>query len=432
MKKRATTAGALMASVMLLAGACGAGARSSASTTDATISLWTRDTQKEFINQIVDAWNESHDTKVKVTIVPAANFVQKLATTAASGNAPDVASIDLVYLPYFASTGTLEDITQLADDLPYKDGLSPSHRALAVYNERTYALPFTGDASVLFYNKELFEKAGLDPDRPPKNYADIISAANKISDLGPDIHGFAIAGQCGGCNVFEFTPHVWASGGEVLSDDGTEALFDSQEVTDALTFYRRLYTDGTMPAQSRTDNGTHQPAAFLSGKVGMVPSGTFYSQVLKKDPDIDFGVTWLPGKNGGRSSFAGGDEIAVMKNGDNTAGGREFATWATGEQAQKVLADNGIAPVRNDLTDEIYVPLDPRNKLFAEALEAGRTPYSTVEHQLFNDNNGPWVQMINKAVFGGDIATAQKQGQEAAQAIIDRAPQGTNSRGRSG
>lgn len=416
-------------SVALLVGGCGA---TGSSASDGTISLWTRDTQKEFINLVADAWNDSHDTEVKVTVVPAAHFVQKLATTAASGDAPDVASIDLVYLPYFASTGTLEDITELADDLPYKDSLSPSHRALATYNERTYALPFSGEASVLFYNKDLFRKAGLDPERPPANYAEIISAANKISDLGPDTHGFAIAGQCGGCNVFEFTPHVWASGGEVLSDDGSKAMFDSQEVTDALTFYRKLYTDGTMPAQSRTDNGTHQPAAMQSGTVGMVPLGAFYAQVLKKDSDVDFGVARLPGKDGGWSSFAGGDEIAVMENGQNKEGAREFVRWATGEQAQKVLADNNITPVRTDLIDEIYNPLDPRNKVFSEAMEKGHTPYSTVEHELFNDNNGPWVQMINRAVFGGDIADAQKQGQEAAQAIIDRAARGTDSRGRTG
>jgi multiple sugar transport system substrate-binding protein len=160
----------------------------------------------------------------------------------------------------------------------------------------------------------------------------------------------------------------------------------------------------------------------------MVPLGAFYSQILKRYSDIDYGVAPLPGKNGGWSSFAGGDEIAVMEKGENKEGARDFVTWATGEQAQKVLADHNITPVRNDLADKIYVPLDPRNKLFAEALEKGRAPYSTVNHQLFNDDNGPWAQMINKAVFGGDIATAQKQGQEDAQSIIERAPQGANAR----
>lgn len=420
-----------MLSAALLVGACGGGSKPPASSSG-TITMWSRDTQKGFIGLVADAWNKSHDTKVKVTIVPAANFVQKLATTAASGNPPDVASIDLVYLPYFASAGTLEDVTQLADSLPYKDSLVRSHRVLATYHKRTYALPFTGEASVLFYNKDLFKAAGLDPNRPPRNYSQIISAANKISGLGKGVHGFAIAGQCGGCNVFEFTPHVWASGGDVLSADGSRALFDSREVTDGLTFYRRLYTDGTMPAQSRTDNGTYQPAAFQSGKVGMVPLGAFYSQVLKSESHINFGVAPLPGRNGGSSSFAGGDEIAVMNKARNKEGARDFVTWATGEKAQQVLAENSITPVRTDLINKIYVPLDPDNKLFGEALMKGRTPYSTVENELFNDNNGPWVEMINKAVFGGDIAGAQQQGQQTAQAIIDGAPQNSGAAGRHG
>ncbi|WP_329310921.1 ABC transporter substrate-binding protein [Streptomyces sp. NBC_01262] len=424
--RRATAAGALLASVALLAAACGGSGSGSGPDTSGpgsgTITLWARDGQKGFINLLGDAWNKDHDTKVKVTVVPTANFVQKFGTAAAGGSGPDVASIDLVYLPYFASTGVLDDITDMANKLPYKDGLSAAHRRLATYNGRTYALPFTAEASVLFYNKGLFKKAGLDPDKPPMNYAEIISAAKKIRALGKDTYGYAIAGQCGGCNVFEFTPHIWASGGDVLSADGKKALFDTPEVTDALAFYRKLYTDGSMPAQSKTDNGTNQPAAFQSGKLGMTPLGAFFVQVLNTDDKVDFGVAPLPGRNGGSASFAGGDEIAVTKNAKNKAQAQEFVRWATGEQAQTVLAENGVVPVRTDLIDKIYTPLDPRYKVLAEAMEKGRTPYSTVENALFNDNNGPWVNMINRAVFDGGIAKAQEEGQKAAQSIIDDAP----------
>ncbi|MEU9957376.1 sugar ABC transporter substrate-binding protein [Streptomyces sp. NPDC050982] len=419
--RRARAAGVLLTSVALLATACG-GSGSDSGSGSGTITLWARDSQKGFINLVADAWNKDHATKVKVTVVPQANFVQKFGTAAAGGSGPDVASIDLVYLPYFASTGVLDDITDLANELPYKDDLSAAHRRLATYNDRTYALPFTAEASVLFYNKGLFRKAGLDPDKPPTNYAEIISAAKKIRALGNGTYGYAIAGQCGGCQVFEFTPHIWASGGDVLTADGKKALFDTAEVTDALTFYRTLYTDGTMPAQSRTDAGTNQPAAFQSGKLGMTPLGAFFVQVLKQDEKVDFGVAPLPGRNGGSSSFAGGDEIAVTKSAKNKAQAQEFVRWATGEQAQTVLADNGIVPVRTDLIDRIYTPLDPRYKVLGEAMEKGRTPYSTVENALFNDSNGPWVKMINRAVFDGDIAQAQEEGQKAAQSIIDDAP----------
>ncbi|MEV6171657.1 sugar ABC transporter substrate-binding protein [Streptomyces sp. NPDC051954] len=419
---RTTAAGTLLTSVALIATACGGSDSDTSGSDSGTITLWARDAQKGFINLVADAWNDDHDTKVKVTVVPTANFVQKFGTAAASGSGPDVASIDLVYLPYFASTGVLDDITELENELPYKDDLSAAHRRLATYNSRTYALPFTAEASVLFYNKDLFRKAGLDPDKPPANYAEITSAAQKIRALGKDTYGYAIAGQCGGCQVFEFTPHIWASGGDVLSANGKKALFDTVEVTDALTFYRKLYTDGSMPAQSRTDTGTNQPALFQSGKLGMTPIGAFFVQVLNADDKVDFGVAPLPGKDGGTASFAGGDEIAVTKNAKNKEQAQEFIKWTTGEEAQTVLAENGVVPVRTDLIDKIYNPLDPRYKVLGEAMEKGRTPYSTVENALFNDNNGPWVKMINQAVFEGDIAQAQEEGQKAAQSIIDNAP----------
>ena len=77
-----------------------------------TISVWTRDSQAGFMNTLADEFNKTHDDlQVEVTVVPAADFVPKFGTAAAGGNAPDIASMDLVYAPYFASVGALADIT---------------------------------------------------------------------------------------------------------------------------------------------------------------------------------------------------------------------------------------------------------------------------------------------------------------------------------
>src|SRR3954449_6074234 len=149
-----------------------------------TITIWARDVQKPFMGQLVDAYNKSHKAQAKLSLIPSAQFVQKFGTAAASGTAPDVASIDLVFLPYFASQGALQDISEMSNGLPYKDSLSPAHRKLATYDGKTYALPFTAEASVLYYNKDLFKKAGLDPAKPPANYAEILDAAKKIRALG--------------------------------------------------------------------------------------------------------------------------------------------------------------------------------------------------------------------------------------------------------
>jgi multiple sugar transport system substrate-binding protein len=422
MRRRLLGAVAAVASVAMLATACGGGGDDSdqGATEEAggTITIWARDSQQGFMSQLVNLYNKNHKVQAKVTIIPAANFVQKLGTAASSGAGPDVSSIDLVYAPYFASAGALEDITDLADKLPYKDSLSPSHRKLSTYEDATYALPFTAEASAIYYNKDLFKKAGLDPDKPPTTFAEMRNAAKKIRALGPDYYGFTFAGACGGCNVFEFAPHIWASGGDVLSEDGSKATLDSPQVTDALQLYRDMWTDGSIPSAAKNDAGTQQTPLFSSGKVGMVTLGAFAIPSIEK-AKINFGVTPIPGKDGNKSSFAGGDVISVITGTKNKAGAEDFVKWATDEEAQTFLAKNGSVPVRTDLVGKIYAPQGPAYKVFGELMGIGKTPYSVVENPIFNDNNGPWVKMINDSVFGGDLAASQATGQKAAQSLID-------------
>ncbi|MCF6468506.1 sugar ABC transporter substrate-binding protein [Nonomuraea sp. MG754425] len=422
---RTTRLAAVVAALAIAVSACGGGDGGQTSAASdkptGTATLWVRDSAKGFISLLTDQYNKTHEGKVTVTIVPSGSFVQKFGTAAASGAGPDITSIDLVYAPYFASKGVFEDLTPVLNSLTWKDGLSQAHRKLAVYDGKTYALPFTAEASVTFYNKDLFKKAGLDPDKPPANYAEMLTAARAIRKLGSDYYGFTMAGQCGGCNIFEFAPHVWASGGKILSDDGKSALFDSTEVTDALSFYRQMWTEGLMPPSAKTDGGSVQPQSFQSGKVGMVNLGAFFVQTLVADKKFDFGATPIVGKEGGTASFAGGDQIAVTKSAKNKAVAYDFIKWATSEEAQTILAKNSIVPIRTDLIDKIYAPLDPRYKVLGEAMSTGQTPYSVVENAIINDNNGPWAKMINQAVFGaGDIKAAQAAAKQAAQQIIDQ------------
>jgi multiple sugar transport system substrate-binding protein len=425
LRNRSVALVAALACTASAVAACGGGdsdgsAQKSGGPATGTMTIWARDTQKQFMGALADAYNKGHKAQVKVSIIPSAQFVQKFGTAAASGNAPDIASIDLVFLPYFASQGALTDITDLANGLPYKSSLSPAHRKLAQFEGKTYALPFTAEASVLFYNKTLFKKAGLDPDKPPTNYAEMIADAKKVRALGPKYYGFAFAGACGGCNIFEFAPHVWASGGDVLSSDGKKAMLQTPQVTEALNFYRELWNAGVMPSSVKTDAGSFQATAFSGGKLGMTQLGAFAVSTFEK-AKIDFGVAPIVGKDGGSASFAGGDEIAIPKASKNKAGAQEFIKWATGEEAQTVLAKAGIVPVRTDLIDKIYASIDPRYKAFGDGMAKGRTPYSVVENAIFNDGNGPWAKMINEAVFKGDVPQAQAAAQKAAQSQLDQA-----------
>lgn len=379
-----------------------------------TLTMWSRDSNQDFLRELVDMWNSTHPNQIELTIIPAADFVTRVGVASAGGEAPDLLPIDLIYVPAFARAGNLAEIGEFIDGLDYADQLSPSHIHLGEYDGGRYAVPFAAEGSVLLYNKGLFEQAGLDPEAPPTTWQEIYDAAVAIRALGDDIYGYYFSGACAGCNAFTYLPLIWASGGDVLSEDGLSATVDSPEVRAALEFYKQMWDEGLIPPSAQADTGTDFLNAFLSGKIGMAGSGAFSIAVLKNDhPEIDFGLTFLPGQDGGTSSFAGGDSIAITSSSQYVAESFEFIEWVLSEEIQlEMFAARGQLPLRADLIDNEYSQQDPRLITNAEAMNLGQTPYSFVYNQLFNDANGPWLSMIQTAIFQGDvdgaIATAQQ------------------------
>jgi len=140
-------------------------------------------------------------------------------------------------------------------------------------------------------------------------------------------------------------------------------------------------------------------------------------------PNVDYGVTFLPGKDGGWSSFAGGDNFVVTKGTTKLAVVKEFLDFAYSLEGQTILAKYGSLPVRGDIAKEALKDLDPRYQIAAEAMAKGRTPYSVVFNDLINSANGPWTQMVNEVFFGDDVDGAIANAQETMQSIIDQAPQ---------
>lgn len=385
-----------------------------------TANIWVRADGSNFMPQIVEAFNKSHENQIKLDIIPNAELVQKYATSAAGGTAPDGLSLDLIYTPAFAAAGQLEDITDWAKSLPYFKDLSPAHVKTGTYKDKIYGLPFSADSSVLIWNKDLFKKAGLDPEKGPTNFAEIAADAEKVAALGGDVKGFYFSGACGGCNIFTFTPLIWASGGDILSEDGSKATLDTPQMRDAIALYRGMVEKGLVPEGAKTDSGANFFAAFAGGNIGIAPSGAFAIGALNTQyKDIDYGVTFLPGKDGGSSSFAGGDNFVVTKGTPKLAVLKEFLDFAYSLEGQTLLASRGSLPVRGDIAKEALKDLDPRYQIAAEAMAKGRTPYSVVFNDIINSANGPWAQMINEVFFGDDVDGSLANAQETMQGIID-------------
>ena len=174
------------------------------------VEMWVRSGIGEAFKKTVEAYNSSHENQVAMTEVPFSELVQKYATAIAGGQAPDALSMDLIYNPAFAAAGQLEDLTDWAKSLPYFNSLSPSHVKLGTYQDRIYGLPLSVETSVFAWNKDLYKKAGLDPEKAPASWDEITANAEKIRALGDDTYGFYFSGGgCGGCMIFTFTPLVW-------------------------------------------------------------------------------------------------------------------------------------------------------------------------------------------------------------------------------
>lgn len=387
------------------------------------LNLWVRTSSGGVLQALADQFNASHDDKVVITQITAEQMVTKLGASIAAGAPPDGAVLDLIYLPTFAATDSLEDITDFIDGLPYASNMSPSHVRLGTYNGRKYAVPTLPDASVIAYNKDLFAKAGLDPEKGPTTLKEVAEDAAKVRALGGDTYGFFFVAPSGSWQVYTFTPHVWAAGADILSEDGRTATIDTPELRAVLGLYNQMWKDGSIHPTSRSGNGSDAVAAFASGKVGVLMTGSYIVNLLTAQyPDVNFGIVPISGPDGGQSSFAGGDALTLMKGitPEKKAVAEAFVDFYMQPAQQVFITKESGMPPRTDVADEAYAQFDPRNLIAYDILAKAKTPYTFASDELFVSRTGPWLNLLNRAIFDGDIDGAIKAGQAEFTKILER------------
>lgn len=382
-----------------------------------SFTMWIRGGDDSF-KVVTDAYNATHDDKVEFVPVPGDQMVAKYAAAVAAGDAPDAVSLDLIYTPSFAASGQLEDLSDWAKALPYFNKLAPSHVKLGTYEDKIYGLPFWVETSVLVWNKELFAKAGLDPETAPTTWEEIAEDARKIRALGDDTYGFYVSGSCGGCMAFLFMPVIWGGGSDVLSPDGKTVTLDNPDTRAAVAAWRQLVKDGVLPDSAATDNGTNF-MTFTSGKIGVGLLGaSSLGGLSAKYPDLKFGAGLIPGARGNFASFAGGDNLVVTKGTPKLKQVEAFLEWIYSVEGQKAITAFGSLPSREDTASEVMASLDPRLTVGAQAVAVSHTPYSVRYNDLFNSANGPWASFTNAAIFGDDVDAAFATATDEMKAII--------------
>jgi multiple sugar transport system substrate-binding protein len=386
-----------------------------------TMNIWVRASAANAAQHMVDLWNSKNaGDKIEVTVIPDNQMVTKLATGVTAGDVPDLISFDLIFMPDFMKAEYLVDMTAELSADPNQAKVAQAFRDLATYNGKLYGTGFTPDVSILLYNKGLFKQAGLDPEKPPTTLAELQDYATKIRALGPDIYGYYFSGSCGGCNIFTVAPMMWGSGTHLLPANGDDKALDGPGIKEVLQMFQNMWKAGVVPESAQADTGANFQAVFETGKIGMQGSGGFAIAALKdKHPEIDFGIAHLPGiKPENASSFVGGDVIAIPKGSKNPELAKKFILWQLTDEAQlQGLAKNNILPSRTDLAENEFFKAEPRYITTAKAVGIGQTPWVFHFNDMVNSDSSPWLQMMQTAIFDGDIDGAITTARESLKTI---------------
>ncbi|GAB3597493.1 ABC transporter substrate-binding protein [Microbacterium tumbae] len=420
--RRTLAAGAGLLAAALALTACGGSTEGGGSAEADELTMWARSSTQDYTQALVDAYNADHDTQIKLTIVASDSFQQKVGAAAGAGSLPDILASDVVYAPNYAKQSVYLDITDRVADLPFADDLVQAHIDASTFDGKTYAVPHKVDSSFIFYNKDLFAAAGLDPENPPKTYDEIYAAAEAITALGDDTYGFYFPGNCAGCNAYTSFGVARAAGELPISADGTTADIDSDALAEWFGLYQRLYADGLVPSGASTGDTTTQQEPFLQGKVGIWPNGSYSIPTVNESVDFEWGYMPLATADGSATgTFVGGDVIGVTSTTKSPDAAWDFIEWTLEDEAQvEIVAKAGNLPVRVDLAGNQYTAEDPRLAAITAGMEQGYTPSALPYGEAINSPNGPWLTAVRGVVFNDD-PDALATGQQAIQALLDGA-----------
>ncbi|MFD0671147.1 extracellular solute-binding protein [Cohnella sp. GCM10027633] len=326
----------------------------------------------------------------------------------ASGNAPDVFIVNNPDFPTFANSGYLLDLGSKMDAAAFGDYF-PGILSMYKWNGKNMALPYTTDARVLWYNKDLFTQAGLDPTKPPKTWDELKAYALQIEEK-TDAAGY---GMDLGLKEFPAQSLFTASDSNIISVDGAGAITPTVN-TDAFKGYLQLLADMKPAYESDYATLDHLKVGtlFAQQKVAMVIGGTW---VTDQNADIK-GAAWIgqslvPKMNEGApdGSFGGGFGIGVAAGSKHPEQAIKLAQLLTSVDFNaRTMSD---VPANNASLAVSKFATDPAYKIFMDQIKFARQ--SQPKTLFYKEIDAAVYDAVTKVVVGGksvDEGVAELEG----------------------
>jgi multiple sugar transport system substrate-binding protein len=328
------------------------------------ISLWQFMMNEDMAQEVKESFEaENPDIELEIVQLSWATGFDRIVTSIAAGNAPDIVELGNTWLATFATRGVISQIDSLVENV--KDRYVAWN--FVEYNGHSWGFPWLLAPRCMYYNLELFERAGLNPDNPPETWNEIMEAAKKINSLGSKIRG---VGLCSGelYSPYQqwFLPAVWGNRGNFVSEDLTTATLDSIEVKETAGFYRDLSEYALLGRESELAD------AFGEGKLGMFFAGPAYINNTQRDyPETIFDVAFIPKPSkyhGYHASFAGGEVLAITTQSENIEESWRVIEYLLSEDvSMKITRTTGeVFPTKVGIEQDPWFESHPLHRTFFE------------------------------------------------------------------
>lgn len=405
------------AQVLVAAGALAAG-----SARAAEVTWWVTDPGRAQAEAMVAEFQKANPgIAVKLQPVPNAGLEQKLLVALKSGNPPDIMEMQTSWIPSYQATGKLRDITAIVkgSGLDLKDFI-PAALGAATVDGKIYGLPYQAEALSMFYNKNAFREVGLDPEKPPQTWTELLASAQKLTRTtanGTRLYGYGIAGGGPGGQsntVYRSLPYIWMNGGDIVSADLKSSPINSPQAVEAVRFYTDMFLKHKVSPPSTLENGGLElRRLFQAGTVAMFQgTPTDFDVLMEQKVPFEVGVGITPHPDGKPSSaLLGGWSIVASLEGPNKDGADKLVAFMANRDRIGFYTRTFPA-----LVSSMSLPrfTDPRLKAFREMLEVARP----------QPNIDAWVRItdvfyrnLQEILIGG---TDPKSGMDKAAAEIGK------------
>jgi sn-glycerol 3-phosphate transport system substrate-binding protein len=194
------------------------------------------------------------------------------------------------------------DVVQTDEERAWLDSFYPALMANGTVEGEVWGVPFQRSTIVLYYNKDMFAEAGLDPDSPPTTWDEMVEAAKALRTG----ERWGIMVPSTGYPYWMFQAFAIQNGVELMSEDGTETYFDDPAVVEALEFWRSLAAEHDVMPEGTVEWGTLRQA-FVQGQTAMMWHTTGNLTAVRNEADFEFGVAMLPARKRPGSPTGGGN-----------------------------------------------------------------------------------------------------------------------------